>query len=124
MLFGVDIDSLARNIFFSDDFGKRCIDSQATAIKNATLINFVGKKFLHEIIDDYFLDRPIISPNIRHEVKAKYYQDSALAILNSPSPNLYPERCDHLLEITARDDISAQKNIENLIEFQKRRGHR
>ncbi len=46
MLFGVDIDSLARNIFFSDDFGKRCIDSQATAIKNATLINFVGKKFL------------------------------------------------------------------------------
>ena len=122
MLFGVDIDSLARNIFFSDDFGKRCIDSQATAIKNATLINFVGKKFLHEIIDDYFLDRPIISPNIRHEVKAKYYQDSALAILNSPSPNLYPERCDHLLRnYGPDDDISAAKK-ENLIEFQKRTG--
>jgi glycogen synthase len=122
MFFGVDIDGLAGNIFFSDDFGKRCIDSQATAIKNATLINFVGKKFLQEIIDDYFLDRPIISPNIRQEVKAKFYQGSALAILNSPSPNLYPERCDHLVKNFGPDDDVVSAKKENLIEFQKRTG--
>ncbi|MEN6320615.1 MAG: glycogen/starch synthase [Syntrophaceae bacterium] len=122
MLFGVDIGSLAGNIFFSDDFGKRCIDSQATAIKNATLINFVGKNFLQEIIDDYFLDRPIISPNIRQEVKAKFYQGSALAILNSPSPNLYPERCEHVVRNYAPDDDIIAAKKENLIEFQKRTG--
>jgi glycogen synthase len=122
MLFGVDIDSLVWNIFFSEEHGKRCIDSQATAIKNATLINFVGEKFLKEIIDDYFLDRPIISPSIRQEVKAKYYQGAALAIINAPSPGLYSERCNHLVRnYGPKDDIIAAKK-ENLIEFQKRTG--
>jgi glycogen synthase len=122
MLFGVDIVTLAENIFFSDEFGKRCIDCQATAIKNATLINFVGKKFLQEIVDDYFLDRPIIPPHIRDEVKVKYYEGSALSILNSPSPNLYPERCDHLVKNYSYDDDVLSAKKENLLEFQKRTG--
>ena len=54
MLFGVDIDSLTWNIYFSKENGRICIDSQATAIKSATLVNFVGEKFLREIIEDYF----------------------------------------------------------------------
>jgi glycogen synthase len=122
MLFGVDIDSLSENIYFSDHFGKQCIDSHATAIKNATLINFVGKKFLHEIIDDYFLDRPIISPAVREEVKEKFYQGSALAIINSPSHNLHPERCDHLVRNYGPDDDIIAAKRENLVEFQKRTG--
>ncbi len=44
MLFGVDVDSLTWNIYFLEEYGKRCVDSQATAIKSATLVNFVGEK--------------------------------------------------------------------------------
>ena len=122
MLFGIDIDGLAENIFFSDEFGKRCIDSQATAIKNATLVNFVGETFLKEIIDDYFLDRPIISPSIRWEVKAKHNHGSTLAIMNAPSQSLYPERCDNLVKkFGPHDDVITTKKI-NLVEFQKTTG--
>jgi glycogen synthase len=122
MYFGVDIDSASENMFYSDEYGKKCIDSQATAIKNASLINFVGEKFLQEIIDDYFLDRPIIAPSIRQEVKAKKYCDQALAIINAPSPSLYPERCKHLIrKYGIHDDVLLVKK-ENLVEFQKRTG--
>jgi glycogen synthase len=122
MLFGVDIDNLSWNIFFSEENGKTCIDSQATAIKSATLINFVGEQFLKEIIHDYFLDRPIIPPSIRHEVKVKYYNDATLSIMNAPSPSISPERCEYLVrKYGPHDDVIAAKK-ENLIEFQKRTG--
>jgi glycogen synthase len=122
MLFGVDIDSISGNIFLSEEHGKMCIDSQATAIKNATMVNFVGETFLKEVINDYFLDRPIISSIIRQEVKEKYYHNATMAITNAPSLSLYPERCDHLVRKYGTNDdvISAKK--ENLVEFQKRTG--
>ena len=122
LLFGVDIDNFSWNIFFSQENGKTCIDSQATAVKSATLINFVGEQFLKEIIHDYFLDRPIIPPNIRHEVKAKYYSDAALAIMNAPSPGISPERCDYLARKYGPDDDVIAAKRENLIEFQKKTG--
>ena len=122
MLFGVDIDNLSWNIFFSEENGKVCIDSQATAIKSATLINFVGEQFLKEIINDYFLDRPIIPPSIRHEVKAKYYNDATLAIMNAPSPGISPERCEYLVRKYGPDDDVIAAKKQNLIEFQKRTG--
>lgn len=122
MLFGVDLDSLTWNIHFSEDHGRKCIDSQATAIKNATLVNFVGEKFLKEIIEDYFLDRFFIPPSVRQEVKAKYYSGAALSIINAPSSRMYPEQCEHLVRKYGPDnDVMAAKR-ENLAEFQKRTG--
>ena len=93
MLFGVDVDSLTWNIYFSGEYGRKCIDSQATAIKSATLVNFVGEKFLKEIIEDYFLDRSFIPSSVRQEVKAKYYNGAAMSIMNAMSPRMYPENC-------------------------------
>jgi len=119
---GVDIAKLSPYLYFSRDGGKTCIDSHATAIKNATLINSVSEKFLHEIVDDYFLDRPIIAPGIRHEIKEKYYHGSTLTILNAPSTTMHPEHCPHLLSRYGPDDNVMNAKRENLIEFQKRTG--
>ncbi|HVO65690.1 MAG TPA: glycogen/starch synthase, partial [Syntrophales bacterium] len=122
MLFGVDIDSLNWNIYFSEEYGRRCIDSQATAIKSATLVNFVGEKFLQEIIEDYFLDRSFIPLSVRQEVKAKYYHGAAISIMNAMSPRMYPENCEHLVRRYDHDnDVIAAKR-ENLVAFQKRTG--
>jgi len=122
MLFGVDVDSLTWNIYFSEEYGKRCIDSQATAIKSATLVNFVGKMFLKEIIEDHFIGRPIILSSIREEVKAKYHHGAALSIMNAASPGMYPERCEHLARKYGPDDDVMAVKRENLVEFQKRTG--
>jgi glycogen synthase len=122
MLLGVDVDSLTWNIYFSEEHGKRCIDSQATAIKSATLINFVGNRFLREIIEDHFIDRPIIAASIRQEVKAKYDHGAALSIMNATSPGMYPERCEHLRRNYGPDDDVMAAKRENLVEFQKRTG--
>jgi len=122
MLFGVDVDTLTWNIYFSEEYGRRCIDSQATAIKSATLVNFVGERFLKEIIEDNFIDRPIIASSIRQEVKAKYYHGAALSIVNATSPGMYPERCEHLARKYGPDDDVMNAKRENLVEFQKRTG--
>ncbi|MCX5855580.1 MAG: glycogen/starch synthase [Deltaproteobacteria bacterium] len=122
MLFGVDVDSLSWNIYFSEEYGKKCIDSQATAIKSATLVNFVGEKFLKEVIEDYFLDRFFIPPSVRQEVKAKYNQSAALSIMNATSPRMYPEQCEHLVKKYGPDDDVMAAKRENLLEFQKRTG--
>ncbi|MEN6320090.1 MAG: glycogen/starch synthase [Syntrophaceae bacterium] len=122
MLFGVDVESLAWNIYFSEEYGRSCVDSQATAIKSATMVNFVGEKFLKEVIEDYFLDRSFIPPSVRQEVKAKYYHGAALTIMNAVSPRLYPENCEHLVRRYDHDnDVMAAKR-DNLGEFQKRTG--
>lgn len=122
MYFGVDIDSLAWNIYFSDSHGRRCVDSQATAIKSASLINFVGEKFLQEIIEDYFLDRAFIPPSVRQEVKEKYAHGAALSIMNAASPRMYPENCEYIVRRFAPDDDVIRAKRENLVEFQKRTG--
>ncbi len=123
MMYRVNIKQLSRLLYFSEKGGKFCIDCQATAIKNATLINFVGKRFLDEIVNDYFSDRHIIPPSVRQEVKEKYYQGSALTIINAPSPAMYPEKCDYLIRKYGPDDDVIFAKMENLIEFQKRTGH-
>jgi len=122
MMFSVNLNQMSDLLYFSEEDGKRYIDCQATAIKNATLINFVGKRFLEEIVSDYFSDRYIIPPSVRQEVKEKYYHGSALTIINSPSPGMYPEKCNHLVRKYGPDgDMFAAKR-ENLMEFQKRTG--
>lgn len=122
MLLGINLNELLGHLYFSDESGMRSIDCQATAIKNATLINFVGQRFLEEVVNDYFSDRHIIPPSVRQEVKAKYYHGAALSIINAPSPGMYPERCNHLVKkYGPNDDIIAAKK-KNLVEFQKRTG--
>ena len=122
MLYGVDVDSLSWSIYFSEEYGKKCIDSQSTAIKSATLVNFVGEKFLKEIVEDYFLGKSFIPPSVRQEVKAKYYSSAALSIINAPSPRMYPEQCEHLVRKYGPDDNIMAAKRENLVEFQKRTG--
>ncbi len=122
MLFGIELDHLFDYLYFSEEQGKPCIDAQATAIKNATLINFVGEKFLHEVVEDYFLDRPLVPPSVRQEVKEKYYSNSALAVINAPSASMYPERCPACVRKYGPDDDVLEAKRENLLEFQKRTG--
>ncbi|MDZ4165781.1 MAG: glycogen/starch synthase [Smithellaceae bacterium] len=121
-LAGVNIANITDNLFYFNANGRLYIDCQATAIKNATLINFVGEQFLVEVVNDYFLDRLLVPPGVRKEVKAKYENDEAHAIINAPSPNMYPERSPHLvLRYGPDDDVLAAKR-ENLLEFQRRTG--
>jgi len=119
---GVNLNNFEDHLFLSTDNGRQCVDCQATAIKNAAMINFVGERFLREVVDDYFMDRSIIPPSVRQEVKAKYYHDAARAIINAPASNMYPENCPHLVrQYGANSDIIDVKS-ENLVEFQRRVG--
>ncbi len=122
MFFGVDLVHLSDLLYYSEDRGKHCIDCQATAIKNATLINFVGQRFLEEVVNGYFSDRRLVSPSVQQEVREKYYFGSALAVINAPSRTMYPENCHYLVKrYGPEDDVIAAKR-ENLLEFQKRTG--
>ncbi|MCX7983171.1 MAG: glycogen/starch synthase [Syntrophales bacterium] len=122
MMEGVDLNNFYERLFLTIDNGRMCIDAQATAIKNATLINFVGERFLEEIVNDYFLDRPIIPSSVRQEVKAKYFDDAVRVIINAPSPSLYPENCDYLVRKYGPDDDILAAKRENLLAFQRRTG--
>lgn len=122
LLGGVNLRSFENNLYYSKAYGKICIDCQATAIKNATIINFVGERFLREVVDDYFLDRPLVPKSVRDEVKAKYYHDSAWSIINAPASYMYPENCDDLVRKYGPDDPLLEAKRENLIAFQERTG--
>jgi glycogen synthase len=119
---GINLRSISDNLYFSDHHGKKAIDCQATAIKNASIVNFVGKKFLSEVVEDYFLDRPIVPISVRNETKVKYYNDMALAIINAPSLSMYPERCKYCVRNYGPDDPVIEAKKENLVEFQKKTG--
>jgi glycogen synthase len=122
MLSGIDIDRIQDLLSLCENDKKPCVDAQATAIKNATMINFVGERFLQEVVEDYFMDRSIVPPAVRSEVKQKYRYGFARAILNAPSSFMYPERCDKLeRKYGPNDDVLAAKR-ENRISFQKRVG--
>lgn len=122
LMYGVDLNSMSYDLYFSEEYGRKCIDCQATAIKDASLINFVGEKFLREVVDDYFLDRHLIPPSVRQEVKVKYYSNAALSIINAPSPNMYPEKSPHLVRQYGPDDDVLEAKKANRVEFQKRTG--
>jgi len=122
LLDGVNLNSIAEGLYYSEAYGQTCVDCQATAIKNATLINFVGERFLREVVNDFFLDRPLVPPSVRSEVKAKYFSDAARAIINAPASIMYPENCPSLVVKYGVDDSIMQAKRENLVEFQKRTG--
>lgn len=122
MLAGVEIDPLKPYLYFSNGNGRYCVDSQATAIKNASLVSFVGGCFLQEVVDGHFPGNSVVSPGIRREIKAKYDHGATLTILNAPSPDLYPERCAHLVAPYGPDDDILAAKRANLAEFQRRTG--
>ncbi|MCE5264080.1 MAG: glycogen/starch synthase [Deltaproteobacteria bacterium] len=121
---GVNLGAISDRLYFQEMNGNACIDAQATAIKNATMINFVGEKFLLEVVEDYFLDRDLVPPSVRQEVKEKYVNDAARAIINAPSSQMYPERCEALVRKYGPDDDILEAKKENLVAFQERTGLR
>lgn len=122
MLQGVEIDRLRPYLYFTTENGQVGIDCQATAIKNAKLVSFVGRRFLRELVEDHFCDEPIFSPHVRQEIKEKYAHGDTMTVINAPSPVLYPERCIHLVKnFGPDDDIMAAKGV-NRMEFQRRTG--
>lgn len=124
ILAGVEMEPLKPYLHFSNGNGngRRCIDSQATAIKNADLVSFVGSRFLQEAVDGHFSDNSVFSLSIRQEIRAKYDHGATLTIFNAPAPSLYPERCGHLVALYGPDDDIIAAKRENLVEFQRRTG--
>ncbi len=132
MYYGVDLNELWGNLFISNDLGRDCVDCQATAIKNATLVNYVGQRFLDETTQDYFLDRHFIPASVRQETKVKHRYGSVLAIPNGISPSVYPEyqlenpdtdKPGLAMKYGVDDKVIEAKKI-NLIKFQKKTGLR
>ena len=130
ILTGINLERLWNNLYITTEHNLECVDSQATAIKNADKISYVGQTFLEEVVEDYFLDRPIIPSTVRQETKAKYFNDQALVIPNGISPNIYPENQKENLDVDKPglakkfgldDDIIAAKKA-NLLKFQKQTG--
>jgi glycogen synthase len=132
MFYGVNLGELWGDLYFARDSGRECVDCQATAIKSATLVNYVGTRFLEETIQDYFLDRYFIPRSVRQETKAKYQFGSVLAIPNGISPSMYPENQIENPEVDkpglakkygVEDNVIEAKKA-NLIKFQKKTGLR
>jgi glycogen synthase len=130
MLSGVNLDELWSDLYFSKDHGRECVDCQATAIKNATMVNYVGERFLEETTQDYFLDRQFIPWSVRQETKAKLQYGLVLAIPNGISPVMYPENQVENSDIDKpglakkygiNDNVIEAKKV-NLIKFQKKTG--
>jgi glycogen synthase len=130
MFYGVNLGELWNNLYFSNDRGKECVDCQATAIKNATLVNYVGNRFLEEITNDCFLDRQFIPRSVRQETKTKLRYGCVSVIPNGISPAMYPESQIENPDIDKpglakkygiNDNVVEAKNL-NLIKFQKKTG--
>lgn len=124
MFFGVNLDRLSHLLYYMEKDGDRCIDCQATAIKNATLINFVGRRFLDEVVNGYFQEDNIIPSSVRQETREKYDAGSALSIINAPSMEMYPEYCHYLVRNYGPDDTISAAKRENRVAFQQRCGLR
>ena len=130
MFGGVNLSELWSNLYIASDFGRECVDCQASAIKNAALVNYVGDRFLAETIEDYFLDRNFIPWSVRKETKAKYRYGCAFSIPNGISPSVYPENQEENAEVDKpglaqtfgiNDHVIEAKKL-NLVKFQKKTG--
>jgi glycogen synthase len=131
MFYGVNLKSLWDMLYLSDT-GAKALDCQATAIRHATKVSYVGEKFLKEIVGDYFLHEMVIPWSVRFETKARYYGHDTLVIPNGISPDVFPENQEEHPEVDqpglARrygpyDSLIEAKKA-NLIKFQKKTGLR
>lgn len=119
---GVDLERLRPYLYVSEYGGRSCIDEQATAIKNASVVSFVGHRFLQEIIDGDLCSSLPISPAVREEIRSKHQCGQTATVLNAPGPEMYPDRCSHLARNYRPEDNLLAAKRENLMEFQKRTG--
>ena len=130
MFYGVNLRKLWDALYISLDMGRRCVDAQATAIKNATKISYVGEKFLWEVVEDYFMDRWMIPASVREETKIKFRNREALVIPNGISPDVFPENQPEnsdfgqpgLAKSFGPDDNIIESKRVNLLKFQHQMG--
>jgi len=127
---GVNLGKLWTRLYLSQAFGRNCVDCQATAIKNAARVTYVGSRFLKEIVEDYFLDRPVVPISVRQETKVKYADHKALVVPNGISPDIYSEYQPEVADMDAPglaaaygpdDDVVRAKRM-NLAKFQRHMG--
>jgi glycogen synthase len=132
MYYGVNLRALWDMLYLSSDPRERAVDCQASAIRNATKVSYVGEKFLKEIVGDYFLEQPVVPGGVRHETKARYYGHDTLVIPNGISPDVFPENQPedpevHKPGLAQRygpyDNLLEAKRA-NLIKFQQKTGLR
>lgn len=122
MLLGVNLNKLSPYLYYSQDHGKASIDCQATAVKNAGLVTFVGEQFLREMLANHFQDLTLFTPGLCKEIREKHDHGALQVIVNAPSPALFPEQCEHLAHHFGPDDDILAAKRKNLVEFQKRTG--
>jgi glycogen synthase len=129
MYYGVNLRSLWDMLYLSDT-GAKALDCQATAIRQATKVSYVGEKFLKEIVGDYFLHEMVIPWSVRVETKARYYGHDTLVIPNGISPDVFPEHQEEHPEVdqpglarrySPYDSLIEAKRA-NLTKFQKKTG--
>ncbi len=130
MFFGVNLQALWDRLYLSLEYRERALDCQATAIRNATKVSYVGERFLKEIVTDQFLDQPVIPWSVRGETKARYYGHDALVVPNGISPDMFPEQQQEhpetdqpglALRYGPHDNLIEAKAA-NLLKFQKKTG--
>ncbi|MCU0913234.1 MAG: glycogen/starch synthase [Planctomycetes bacterium] len=129
MFYGVNLRSLWDMLYLSDTGGK-ALDCQATAIRNAAKVSYVGAKFLKEIVGDYFLHEMVIPWSVRAETKARYYGHDTLVIPNGISPDMFPENQEANPEVDKPGlakrygpyDSLIEARKANLVKFQKKTG--
>ena len=129
MFYGVNLRSLWDMLYLSDT-GAKALDCQATAIRNATKVSYVGEKFLKEIVGDYFLHEMVIPWSVRVETKARYYGRDTLVIPNGISPDVFPENQEEHPEVDQPGlakrygpyDSLIEAKKANLTKFQKKTG--
>lgn len=130
MFYGVNVQALSEKMYLSLESREKAVDCQATAIRNATKVSYVGEKFLKEIVGDFFLWDSVMPWSVREETKARYYGHDTLVIPNGISPDMYPECQDENPEADKRglakrygpaDNVIEAKRA-NLVKFQRKTG--
>lgn len=133
MYYGVNMQSLAPKLYLSLDSREKAVDCQATAIRNASKVSYVGEKFLKEIVGDFFLWDPVMPMSVRQETKVRYWGHDTHVIPNGISPDVYPENQEEDPEVDkpglARrygpgDNSVIEAKRANLVKFQRKTGLR
>jgi starch synthase len=135
-----DIKPFYKDLFFEehpDTFGgtfegnykNNKVNFMATGLSCADFINTVSPTILKEIVNDYFMEKDLIPKSLRDTIKRRYYEDSAVGILNAPSDIQDPRRDPYIKDHywIERDESRGLLNAEegrkrNKLEFQKRMG--
>ena len=133
MFYGVNMQALGPKLYLSLDAREKAVDCQATGIRNASKVSYVGEKFLKEIVGDFFLWDPVIPWSVRQETKVRYWGHDTHVIPNGISPDVYPENQEENPEVNKpglakrygpADASIIEAKRANLIKFQQKTGLR